>query len=31
VLELTLHDDGWSSRFLPVDGAFSDDVEGACH
>ena len=32
VLQVTLHPDGWDSRFIPTDGySFTDESHGTCH
>ena len=31
VIQVTLHADGWSTRFLSTDGSFADESSGACH
>jgi hypothetical protein len=31
VLQLTLGQDGWSSRFVSTDGSFTDEASGTCH
>jgi alkaline phosphatase len=31
VIQVTLHADGWSTRFLSTDGSFEDESAGTCH
>jgi hypothetical protein len=31
VIQVTLHADGWSTRFLSADGSFEDESSGTCH